>query len=121
MHEDSLFRYITEILTNFITVSRSKRLRIFDQYKKNNTVISTSRSFPLISTQMGSFFGFLDEGFRTYDFYIGMLDAWMFLEDFQAREKTKLISSVRDNEKWWPFKCLRILCLLKNIQTNAII
>ena len=62
---------------------------------------------------MGSFFGFLDEGFRTYDFYIGMLDAWMFLEDFQAREKTKLISSVRDNEKWWPFKCLKNFMLTK--------
>ena len=107
VNQESLFSYSAKIMNNFVTTSRSKRLLMFSKYEDNNSVRSTSRSFPLISTQMGSFFGFLDEGFRRYDFYIGMLDAWLYLEDFQKREKLKVKSIVREDSKWSPFKCLQ--------------
>lgn len=36
-----------------------------------------------------------------------MLDAWLYLEDFEKREKLGLKSAVRDGKKWWAFKCLQ--------------
>ena len=115
INENSLFEYSTEILTSFINTSRSKRLRMFSRYENKNSVRSTSRSLPLISTQMGSFFGFLDEGFRRYDFYIGMLDAWQYLEELKKSASIKIDPVVRNNSRWYPFICLQSFIRTKKL------
>ena len=96
-----------EILNNFIATSRARRLREFKKYSSDNTVRSTSRSFPLISTQMGSFFGFIDQDFRKYDFYIGMLDAWFYINGLIKREGSVIKNISRPDKQWAPFHCLQ--------------
>ena len=105
--EDSLLEYSGEILNNFIATSRARRLREFKNYSSDNTVRSTSRSFPLISTQMGSFFGFIDQDFRKYDFYIGMLDAWFYINGLIKREGSVIKNISRSDKQWAPFHCLQ--------------
>ena len=70
---------LENILSNFIKTSRTVNLRSFESYLGQNKVKSTSRILPLISNQLGAFLGFF-ERFRVFDFYVGMLDAEIFVQ-----------------------------------------
>ena len=56
---------------------------------------------------MGSFFGFIDQDFRKYDFYIGMLDAWFYINGLIKREGSVIKNISRSDKQWAPFHCLQ--------------
>ena len=50
---------------------------------------------------MGSFFGFIDKGFREYDFYIGMLDAWDYVNRLVEKSGSKIHNlETRTEDEW---------------------
>ena len=65
---------------------------------------------------MGSFFGFIDKGFREYDFYIGMLDAWDYVNTVVEKSGSKIHNlETRTDDEWKPFHCLKNFVIKKDL------
>jgi hypothetical protein len=77
-----------------------------------------SRDLPSASGLLANFFGFFDREFRRYDFFLGMRDARMFVQDVLgdrirrvAGESVELVlpepTDANDHaEAWRPYRCL---------------
>lgn len=104
----------------FISTSRTKELfTLLIRNPKISSKISNSVSYyPRASEPWGAFFGFFDEGFREFDFLLGMYESRRdFMETlpkmkqaFNNREihipDDSLTSDARSRASWLHFRCL---------------
>ncbi len=64
--------------------------------------------YPKAGELFGAFLGFFDEGFRKYDFYLGMYDAHRFLQRrFPKWSAPETMVAERSNAGWSDFECVR--------------
>ena len=75
--EQGLVKDLFKFVQNFITSSRSGQVSDFlrNHPKMNDKLYVLKGSMPLASEPLYGFFGFFEEDFRVFDFYMGMLDA----------------------------------------------
>ena len=87
------------ITTNLIPVFSSfgimQSMKLYDAINKNfredsnKTLILSSRHHPITGKFLGHFGAFLDENFRTYDYYVGIYDAIYHLAESLKKRSTK--------------------------------
>lgn len=114
----SVVKYMTELLGQFAETSRNRS--VSDNYINRNGIyrqtFSNDKFLPRSSQYYVAFTGFLDRGFREYDFYLGMFEARHYFEQFIAKSdpqvkkilQAKLDAeySMREDPEWQPLFCL---------------
>jgi predicted acylesterase/phospholipase RssA len=101
--------HVSKIFGNFIDSARKRELREYTQ-ERDSLLVPSVRYFPLASSPMFAFFGFIEKDFRLYDFYLGMVDARMLLKKHtKDLDKTTVHFPEDDKFKtdiWTPFFCI---------------
>lgn len=96
---------ISSFLTSFIATARSKELYTLIQEKPDIDVALARRHFPTASGHLANFFGFFEESFRRFDFYLGMYDAHRM-----ALKSLPVVADMSRPESpeavWDPFVCM---------------
>jgi hypothetical protein len=90
-------------IQNFVATARSKELYTLIEEQPNLDVVLTRRYFPTASGHLANFFGFFEESFRRFDFYLGMYDAYRLAS---ARFPRTLSMLRPDGAVWDPFACM---------------
>jgi hypothetical protein len=103
----SFFDYLGEFASNFIQTSRTRDLSLVSKWRPEirDQILNTSVSLPLMSKNLGSFGGFFEKDFRIFDFYLGMVDAHLFVEEIKRR-KDILFPENPESPDWAPFFCI---------------
>lgn len=71
----------------------------------NKKIKNSELSLPPIGNPLSAFFGFFEEDFRIFDFYLGMVDAHIMMEKYL---KLKIKSPEQENSKdWVPYYCIK--------------
>ncbi|HYG70619.1 MAG TPA: patatin-like phospholipase family protein, partial [Anaeromyxobacteraceae bacterium] len=101
----------------FLDTARSKELlTLVEEHPEiAHGVLLPRRHFPAASAPLVAFLGFFEAEFRTFDFHLGMYDAWKMLErQVEAREEGRLRypeppGATGDGGVggWAPLACLR--------------
>ena len=68
------------LASGFVRTARANELRLFQQAAANRGPVLTQRQQPTLGSHLAAFFGFFDEAFRRFDFYLGVRDAKRFVE-----------------------------------------
>jgi hypothetical protein len=107
MRFPGFFDYGGEFMGNFVTSGRSRDLVMIALLapEVNKKIKNSELSLPPIGNPLSAFFGFFEEDFRIFDFYLGMVDAHIMMEKY-----LKLNVKTPENEKsadWIPYYCLR--------------
>ncbi len=95
------------LFTNFIAAARSKELYTLAEDKAQLTELMeiSYRYYPSAGDPLYAFMGFFERDFRVYDFFLGMYDAYRFLdiglEDLPVEMKREEVRG-----SWKPFACL---------------
>lgn len=100
-----LIPQIGSFLSNFISTARSKELYTLLQERPDIDVSLSHRHFPTASGHLANFFGFFEENFRRFDFYLGMYDAHRMA--LRSLPRVLDVSRPQTNEAVWdPFVCM---------------
>ncbi len=100
-----LLPQIGSFLSNFIATARSKELYTLIQERPDIDVVLSRRYFPTASGHLANFFGFFEESFRRFDFYLGMYDAHRMA--LRSMPQVLDVSRPASNEAVWdPFLCM---------------
>lgn len=100
-----LIPQIGSFLSNFIATARSKELYTLIQERPDIDVALSRRHFPTASGHLANFFGFFEESFRRFDFYLGMYDAHRMA--LRSMPQVLDVSRPATNEAVWdPFLCM---------------
>jgi predicted acylesterase/phospholipase RssA len=114
--DDGFVKTLTSTLSNFVNTSRNLELySLIKQYPDSKSEISSTVSMiPKASEPWGAFMGFFDEGFREYDFLLGMYESYHEFLKFKKinLEKQELSFKIDDQEishlaSWRRFTCLK--------------
>ncbi len=120
--DDALLPLLLRQMGGFVNSARSRELTLLIENYPHivENLIFPRRHFPAASSPMYAFFGFFDEGFRSFDFDLGMYEARRQLKGFTL---PRLYPAVRESftfpedlpearaagPSWAPFACLRAL------------
>ncbi len=120
--DQSLLPLLLREMGGFVNSARSRELFLLiqDYPDTAENLIYPRRHFPAASSPMYAFFGFFDQGFRSYDFDLGMYEARRQMERFTL---PRLAQDLRERFTWpedlpgaraaapsWaPLGCLRAL------------
>ena len=117
---DSMVSYVAKIFSDFVSTSRNDGLSRFLLKDKSivNRTYSNSAILVKTSKYYYAFSGFVDKGFREYDFYAGMFDAKYFLESTFIKKKQDL-SSLKSVSSWQKLFCFEDLYLSKIQNSSA--
>jgi predicted acylesterase/phospholipase RssA len=105
---DPLLDFLKKFATDFISTIRAQQL--YSVLEENpaipNSIFSFKNHFPLISEPAVAFFGFIDRGFREFDFTMGMYDA---RRNFIETNESPGAHFPEENKgkNWEFFECLR--------------
>lgn len=100
-----LLPQIGSFLANFIATARSKELYTLIQERPDIDVVLSRRHFPTASGHLANFFGFFEENFRRFDFYLGMYDAHRMA--LRSMPQVLDVSRPPTNDAVWdPFLCM---------------
>jgi predicted acylesterase/phospholipase RssA len=82
--DQSLVPLLLRELGGFVNSARSRELFLLiqDYPDTADNLVYPRRHFPAASSPMYAFYGFFDEGFRSFDFHLGMYEARRQLADF---------------------------------------
>ena len=112
--DEPIAYYLRDFLSHFVSTARSQQLySVLEEHPELSQLVSMGQGyFPLASEPLLAFFGFLDRGFREYDFYMGMYDARRNFPSTLASRKRPASQLIYPEEKtasnrWQDFKCLR--------------
>lgn len=101
--------HVAKTFGNFIDSARKNELRGF-KHNNDNLLVPSVRYFPLASSPMYAFFGFIERDFRLFDFYLGMVDARMLLKKHTKDVDPKTVHYPEDDsfkkDIWTPFYCI---------------
>ena len=101
--------HVMKVFLHFVDSARKSEIRSY-QREEGDFLVPSVRYFPLASSPMFAFFGFLEKDFRLYDFYLGMVDARVLLK--QHIENTEMLTAefpekdYFNDSKWTPFYCI---------------
>lgn len=121
--ETSTLGFLAALLGELVTTARAKELYTLaeEQPEILRRLFVTHRNFPTMSGLLGAFLGFFETGFREFDFYLGMYDAYAEAEHRLERSQDEstleaLLSALHpafqtgDPEQippvWKPFACM---------------
>ncbi len=118
---EALFPTFGSYSQGFVKSAQAKEIYILlDHHPEvKQRIYLTETSFPTASGLLANFFGFFDEKFRIFDFYMGMYDAHRYIvNDFQRmlRDSTaeeieiqlpENTESARNKDSWHPYYCMR--------------
>lgn len=120
--DDALVPLLLRQLGGFVNSARSRELTLLieDYPHIVENLIYPRRHFPAASSPMYAFYGFFDEGFRSFDFDLGMYEARRQLKEFTLprldpalRERFTFPEDLAEartaGPSWAPFACLRAL------------
>ncbi len=101
------FDYIGDFTTNFIETSRTRDLALVSNWHPEikNKILNTSVSLPLMSKPLSAFIGFFEKDFRIFDFYVGMVDAHIFIET--VKKQKVLFPENINSPQWGAFYCIK--------------
>ncbi|MCU0655635.1 MAG: patatin-like phospholipase family protein [Polyangiaceae bacterium] len=100
-----LIPQVSSFLSGFIATARSKELYTLIQERPDIDVALSRRHFPTASGHLANFFGFFEESFRRFDFYLGMYDAHrMALHSFPR--VLDVARPAAPEAVWDPFVCM---------------
>ena len=101
--------HVSKFFGNFIDSARKGELREF-RHDDKHLLVPSVRYFPLASSPMYAFFGFIEKDFRLFDFYLGMVDARMLLKKHSKNLDPKTLHYPEDDrftkDIWTPFYCI---------------
>jgi hypothetical protein len=95
----------------FITSARNSQLAYVAEENPevlDHLLVGTNR-FPPASGHLEAFLGFFDRKFRTFDFALGMYDAWSDLGAWDLiteADRAALLATAEQGDAWAPFACL---------------
>ena len=100
-----LIRELMDFFQDFVTYSRVGNMSTFlgEHPGLAENLESVKTSIPLASDPMYGFFGFFDQDFRVFDFYLGMLEAKKLLENKKNITKDEFY---RLETRWKMLECL---------------
>ena len=120
--EESLVPLVLRQVGGFVNSARSRELTLLieDHPHVVESLIFPRRHFPAASSPMYAFFGFFDQGFRSFDFDLGMYEARRQLKGFtlprlepDLREHFTFPEDLPEaraaGPSWAPLACLRAL------------
>jgi predicted acylesterase/phospholipase RssA len=120
--DEALVPLLLRQVGGFVNSARSRELYLLveDYPHIVENLIFPRRHFPAASSPMYAFFGFFDEGFRSFDFDLGMYEARRQLNGFTiprldpaVRERFAFPEDLPEaraaGPSWAPFACLRAL------------
>ena len=110
---------LENILSNFIKTSRTVNLRSFESYLDKTKLNLQVEFYPLISNQLGAFLGFFDSGFRVFDFYVGMLDAEIFVTNSDSSQVPRNMELLNSSDLGF-FQCLEKFHRTKNLDKECL-
>jgi len=119
--EVSLLGFLRRFSGSLVSTARSKELyTLLEQYPEvGGRILLAPRHFPAAGDPMAAFFGFFDEQFRRFDFYLGMYEARRTLEELPREPTAGTPAEVRFPEPfggtwpadgpaaWRPLACMR--------------
>jgi predicted acylesterase/phospholipase RssA len=83
---DSVFGLAMELFNHFVAAARSKEF--YSLLEENpgirNRIFVTRHYVPTVSGVLGAFFGFFEQEFRRFDYFLGMYDARRFVESYST-------------------------------------
>ncbi len=105
---DSLFGYLHDFANNFIDTSSTRDLSFIAEHIPNikDRLINSSVSLPPASAPLSHFFGFFDRSFREFDFYLGMVDAYSFIQTHKNKGHIDY-PGIDDMDEWIPYFCIK--------------
>jgi hypothetical protein len=118
-NDSSLLGFIGESIAGFVGSSRSKEIYTLleGSPEVKEKMRSTLNYYPRISEHLGAFFGFFDESFREFDYYLGIYDAYRsFRSGTQTSASLKAMPMAYPEERyinetnaknWDGFLCMR--------------
>jgi len=119
--EVSLFKQLGLFFGGYLISNQAKELYtlVEEHPDVRDQMKLASRDLPSASGLLANFFGFFDREFRRFDFYLGMRDARMFVQnqlsdrvrDTAGEERSIALPEPGDDNEipaaWKPYRCLR--------------
>jgi predicted acylesterase/phospholipase RssA len=105
---ESFFGYVRDLSKNFVNTSSTRDLSFAAEWipQIKSRLINSSVSLPPASAPLSHFFGFFDRGFREFDFYLGMVDAFSFVQAHKNRGHIDY-PGVDNSDEWIPYFCIK--------------
>ncbi|MBN2673841.1 MAG: patatin-like phospholipase family protein [Deltaproteobacteria bacterium] len=118
---EALFPTFGSYSQGFVRSAQAKEIyTLLDHHPEVRSHIHlTQRNFPTASGLLANFFGFFEEKFRIFDFYLGMYDAHKYIKREVSRQLYRQTGkrvyirypenteSARKKESWNPYYCMR--------------
>lgn len=118
---EALFPAFGSYSQGFVRSAQAKEIyTLLDHHPEIKSQIHlTERNYPTASGLLANFFGFFDEKFRVYDFYLGMYDAHQYMKRSverqlkrQTQKKIRIrypenTESAQKKDGWNPYYCMR--------------
>lgn len=119
-----VLKMIPGFLGSFVNSARAAELyALVEEYPEvRKTMKLTNTDYPLVSNELGAFFGFFDREFLKYDFYLGMYSAHNYVKQtveryINAHKDPKTIEGFKNaklpeqgkfaSSGWSPYFCMR--------------
>lgn len=105
---DSFFNYIHDLANNFVETSSTRDLSFITTWipEIRDRLINSAVSLPPASAPLGHFFGFFDRGFREFDFYLGMVDAFILIQTHKNPGHIDY-PGLENSDEWTPYFCIK--------------
>ncbi|MBX2810348.1 MAG: patatin-like phospholipase family protein [Myxococcales bacterium] len=100
-------KYIIDLAANFVGASRARELfnltKVHDRIKRQ--VLLSQNHFPPAGDLFYAFFGFFERDLRIFDFYLGMYDALVLIQE--KRPDIPILNKLDlTHGSWRPFACM---------------
>jgi hypothetical protein len=119
--EASLLGFLRRFSGSLVSTARSKELyTLLEQHPEvGERILPAPRHYPAAGDPMAAFFGFFDEQFRAFDFYLGMYEARRTLDELAKDRAPGAVAEVHRPEPfgeawpeggpaaWRPLACMR--------------
>lgn len=97
------YDYVAQLLGSFISVSRKYELQATARFGKkhgeeSNSILPTSRLMPTMGHYMAAFGAFLMQGFRVYDYILGVYDGIYHTSRWACDERNASQQAVSDDD-----------------------
>lgn len=121
IEQSSVVGFLRRFVSAFVNDARSRELAdaLHHDPKLGERLRVPQRHFPAVSEALFGFFGFLERGFRSFDFTLGMVEARWFLLETLGWPESRLPERHILAEDWRPFLCSLIALRLPEASRHA--
>ncbi|NMO15662.1 patatin-like phospholipase family protein [Pyxidicoccus fallax] len=102
-------RMLGGVVSAFIDTARSKELALLVEEEPEiaQRLSLPRRHFPAASAPLAAFLGFFETAFRSFDFYLGMYDARVMMQEAAAAGLGRFEPPEGAGADWTPLRCMR--------------